>query len=203
MLDYYAQKKADSLKEQLETDLEGLAGITPRVKKLKELIAIADGRMTAYQRIDGGGFIEFLPEKTRRVSELKKVRTQLMADATAYFGTLDHAVIRKFYEYESLNDRQQKTILSQYKWMHEELEAADVPTLKNDEWYEPLMGFYEKLTEKELQHFTAVDRMTMAEYIELKGRDMQPVYLVQETRETVFKPSIADETIEGLFSDRE
>ncbi len=201
-LDYYSQKKADSLKAQLETDLQGLRGITLRVKELKKLIAIADQRITPYHRINSGGFLQYLPVKARRVSELKKIKEQLMADPTAYFGTLDHAIVRKHYEYESLNLRQHRAILSQYRWIYEELQPGEVPALENDEWYEPLMNLHEKLSDKESQHFTAGDRMTMSEYHELKGKKEQPGYLVQETGEVVFFKPITDETIEGLFEDR-
>ncbi len=182
MSDYEKQQALKKIEQDKQDALDRMNGVTSKVKSLKYKIQVADGRTN--QSTVNDGYAKFNPRDARRLSELAKVRAGLMEDSTNYFGTLDHAVVRKSYEFESLNKRQQNAILAQFKWIYEEMEQEELPTIAKDEWYYPLQVEYEKLSEKEQANFEPMEHMTMVSYEELQGADIQPVWAVTSTHAT-------------------
>ena len=163
----------EKLEKQHQENLDALNGVTAKVKSLKEKITIADGRTNSIMFTNGER--EFNPRGARQSIEQSKIRESLMQDK--FFGTLDHAIPRTSYEYESLNARQQAQVQKQYPWMIEELRDEPLPATLKDEWILPLENEFNKLSEKEQGNFSPMEKMTMVSYEELKGADAQPVYV--------------------------
>ncbi len=171
------QKLAEADKNHL-TIRDDINGLTARVKNLLRLIDVSDSRNSE----SGNTNRKFQPKQARRLEELIKVRSELMSKPAEYFGTLDHSIVRMTYEFESLNDRQQRAILSQYKWMHQELtlQDEDIPALENDVWHQPLQNVYDSMNPNEKAHFTPAQKMSINSHSELKGVSTQPVYVITE-----------------------
>ncbi len=169
------QKLAEADKNHL-TIRDDINGLTARVKNLLRLIDVSDSRNSE----SGNTNRKFQPKQARRLEELIKVRSELMSKPSEYFATLDNPVVRLSYEFEALNERQQKAILSQFRWMFEELKEADIPALSGDVWHLPLQNTYDAMKPNEQAHFTPAQRMSINSHSELKGVSTQPVYVVTD-----------------------
>ena len=198
---YYEKLEEKELKAKQAKEMQDLKdknkGFTPAVRKLKNQLVEMDSRAVVKQMNNVGGFLRYDPKDARQLQGQLKVRAELMSDSSKFFGTLDHEVIRKSYQYEALNDRQRKTILAQYKWQYEEMEPAEIPAIELDVWVNPLQDIYDTLTEKELTHFTPVHRMSIMLYKELKGRMKQPIYTIDDGSVVTigYEPSIEEVTL--------
>ncbi len=177
-MDWNQQTELNSLEKKQQLEREALQGLTSRVKTLKQKLKEADSLKSEYRRNAAtGAAFSYNPKGARRMDELRKVRSQLMADPSIYFGTLDHAVVRKSWQYESLNDRQRTAIQKQYSWMVDELIEEELPAIVNDEWYLPLKEAFDALTEREQEHFSPGERFTMELFEELRGATQQPRFV--------------------------
>ncbi len=172
----YEEKIAkEKLEKQHQENLDALNGVTAKVKSLKSKVLVAENRTNSIMFTNGER--EFNPRGARQSIAQSKIRESLMQDQSLYFGTLDHAIPRTTYEYESLNSRQQALVQKQYPWMIEELRDEPIPATLKDEWSLPLEDAFSKLSKKEQSNFSPMERMTMVSYEELVGADAQPVYV--------------------------
>ena len=186
-MSYEEKMKRQQLQDNHNQEMDALDGMTARVKALKKKVEEASQRTYGIHDSATGNELLYNPRLARRAQALKPIREKLQEKT---FGTLDHDVIRKGYELESLNERQQKTVLTQYKWMADEMDReAELPGLERDEWHYPLQESFEKLSEKEQSHFTPQERMPMVSHEELKGMDTQPTFVNGDTVATA--PSLA------------
>jgi hypothetical protein len=191
-MNYNEQKEFDAINEEAQMRKDELIGLTARAKKLKLQISKMSNRTNGL--VVGNASFTYDPRDARRKEQLAKVRDELMADNTAYFGNLDHKIVRKSYEYESLNDRQKRAIISGYRWMYEELVTEDIPALKNDVWYTPLQLEFDKLSDKEKSHFTPAERMVLL-LEELEGVGLQPTFTDKyrkDSLEVKYTPTILE-----------
>jgi len=174
-MSYEQEQRKRELDTAYAEKLNNIQGLTAKSKRLKRLADIA---MQWSNSADSE--LKYGAKDARRREALIDVRAGLMADESKYFNTLDFKKPMLSYEYESLNARQQAQLATGYPFVQEELINAEIATLINDTWYEPLQELFDSMSEEEQATINGTELLSISFYTELKNKNLQPRFILSD-----------------------